>query len=238
MRIKPVISLLLLLICLAARAQQDTVVIRLIEENHLLTEAREEQKSPAFRHEFRLGVGDCFTDHLIFPDNPHRSYASVSAGAVYVESRNHRYLPHFFAGYDFTPAGKWTFGIDFDFSAFKWQDEIYSGGSDTPVTVEEQNCANFALLAHVRRNWRSDGNWKIYSAIGLGIDINTGSETDMYSRKTELGMALSITSFGVQYATGRFFVSAELGNHFAFLDSMNVYAAFSKLLSLSAGYRF
>ncbi len=242
MRIKHVIATIIALIgmgCLSARAQTDSTVLKIIEENHeIITQKYKAYKT--YAHEIRLGIGDGFFDTIAFPDTPHRPYSTAAPGITFLEEHNHKFLPHFFAEYNWTPdESRWGFGVLADFFGFKWDDVSYLGGSDDPVSTEEQNCYNIAVMGHIRYNWYRKGpNWRVYSALHLGLDINTGSETDMYGRKTEVGFAFSPTILGVQYGYGHFFAAAELGSHFAFKDALNLYSAFSKILTVSAGVRF
>ena len=236
---KFIFAVILGLSALTARAQQvDSTVAKVIAENHELIEQKT-AKSTAYRHEIRLGVGDGFFDTIAFQDTPHRPYSMYSPGLTYIEQQNHTFLPHFFAEYNWTPDNRWSFGVQLDFFGFKWKNVTYQGGSDDPVSTSKEHCENYALMGHMRYNWyRKSETWRVYSAIHLGLDLNTGSETDMYGRKTELGLAFSPTILGVQYGYKHFFVAGELGAHFAFKDQLNMYSALSKIVSISAGVRF
>ena len=241
MRFKAVIaalSALLGLACLDAFAQTDSTVLKIIAENHEIV-ARKTGVAKVYPHEFRIGAGDWFFDTVAFPDTPHRPYSMYTPRMTYVEQRNHSFLPHIFAEYNWTPDNKWSFGLMLDFFGFKWENVAYNGGSDDPVSVEPADCYNYAVMGHVRYNWyRKSETWRVYSALHLGVDINTGSEIDMYGKQTELGLAFSPTLLGVQYGYGHFFASAELGSHFAFKDALNLYSALSKIITVSAGVRF
>ncbi|MBO4465099.1 MAG: hypothetical protein J5748_00275 [Bacteroidales bacterium] len=241
MRFKPVIAVLLGLFglaCLDSSAQTDSTVAKIIAENHEII-ARKAGTFTAYQHEFRLGVGDGFFDTVAFPDTPHRPYSTAPAGATFVEQQGHSFLPHFFAEYNWTPDNKWSFGLQVDFFGFKWHNVTYQSGSDDPVSDEPADCYNYAVMGHFRYNWyRKNETWRVYSALHMGIDINTGSEIDMYGRQTELGIAFAPTLLGVQYGYKHFFVAGELGAHFALKDQLNLYSALSKLASISAGVRF
>ena len=240
MKIKTAIaSLILLLGCLHANAQTDTTVNRIIEANHRAIEAKTVQ-TPLYSHEIRLGIGDGFYDKVAFPDTPHRPYASALGDSAFEEEQNHRYLPHLFAQYTWSPSkSRFGFGAGIDFFAFDWDDVTYRGGSDNPVSSEHQNCFNIALMAGIRYRWNKQSDrWLIYSALQAGVDINTGSETDMYGKRTELGFAFAPTLLGVSYGFGNYFAAVDFGAHFAVKDAMNLYSAFSKIVSISAGYRF
>ena len=241
MNLKTVIAVLLGLsglACLDSWAQTDSTVARIIAENHEIV-ARKSGVFSAYRHEIRLGVGDGFFDTVAFPDTPHRPYSTATAGTTFIEEQNHSFLPHFFAEYNWTPENRWSFGLQVDFFGFKWNKVTYQGGSDDPVSVEPADCYNYAVMGHVRYNWfRKNETWRVYSALHLGVDINTGSEIDMYGKQTELGVAFSPTLLGVQYGYKHFFAAAELGAHFALKDPLNLYSALSKLVSISGGVRF
>ena len=241
MKLKPVIAALFALLglsCLDSAAQTDSTVLKVIAENHEII-ARKAGIIKPYQHEIRIGVGDGFFDTIAFPDTPHRPYSTATPGVNYVEEQNHSFIPHIFAEYNWTPDNKWSFGVQFDFFGFKWNNVTYTGGSDDPVSVDPANCFNYALMGHLRYNWyRKSQTWRVYSALHMGIDINTGSEIDMYGKKTEVGIAFSPTLLGVQYGYKHFFVAGELGSHFALRDALNLYSALSKIVSISAGVRF
>ena len=241
MKIRSVIASLIALLgigCLGAKAQTDSTVLKIIEENHEIIESKYTTYR-TYHHEIRLGVGDGFFDTVAFPDSPHRPYSMAPGSMSFTEQQDHSYLPHFFAEYNWIPDNKWSFGVMVDFFGFKWNNVSYVAGSDDPVSVDPQDCYNIAVMGHMRYNWyRQGATWRVYSAFHAGLDINTGSETDMYGKKTELGIAFSPTLLGVQYGYKHFFTSAEIGSHFAFRDALNLYSALSKIISISAGVRF
>lgn len=232
-------SITVLLGCLTANAQTDSTVTKIIEENHKVIESKTNSQD-FYHHEIRLGIGEGFSDRVAFPDTPHRSYAALPSDVSFLEEHNHRYLPHLFTEYNWTPKGsRWGFGALADFFAFDWDDVTYKGGSDTPDKVEHQHCINVALMGHIRYRWNKNADrWQVYSALHVGFDINTGSETDIYGRKTEVGLAFAPTVLGISRSWGHFVVALETGAHFALKDSGNVYSALSKLVTFSAGYRF
>ena len=237
-RARIIFAIILGLLSLTARAQTDSTVAKVIAENHEMI-VRKTAGPKAYQHEIRLGVGDWFFDTVAFPDTPHRLYSSASPGVTFVEEQNHRFLPHIFLEYNWTPDNRWSFGVMLDFFGFNWDKVSYNGGSDAPVSSEPQNCYNYAVMGHFRYNWyRKSETWRVYSAFHAGIDINTGSEVDMYGRKTEVGIAFAPTLLGVQYGYKHFFAAAELGAHFALKDQLNLYSALSKLVTVSAGVRF
>ena len=241
MRVKPTILAILAflgLACMSAEAQTDSTVAKIISENHEII-ARKAGIVKPYAHEIRLGVGDGFFDTVAFPDTPHRPYSTAPAGITFVEQQNHSYLPHFFLEYNWTPDNRWSFGAMVDFFGFQWDNVSYQGGSDDPVSTSHENCYNYAVMGHARFNWyRKSDKWCVYSAFHAGLDINTGTETDMYGRQTEVGIAFAPTLLGVQYGYKHFFVAGELGSHFAFKDALNLYSALSKIVSISAGVRF
>lgn len=241
MRMRQVIAVLVALLglgSLSAKAQTDSTVLKIIEENHEIIE----QKYKAFKtfpHQIRLGVGDWFFDTVAFPDTPHRPYSMAPGDMTFMEQQDHRFIPHLFIEYDWTPSKRWGFGVMLDFFGFRWNNVTYKTGSDTPIETSPEHCENWAVMGHVRYNWYTKNEkWKVYSALHAGLDVNTGSETDMYGKTTEIGFAFSPTLLGVQYGYGHFFAAAEIGSHFALKDALNLYSALSKIVTISAGVRF
>ncbi len=190
-----------------------------------------------YRHFIKIGIGDMYTDAILFPDSQRRDYTCLPSESYFLEQQEHRYCPHLFAEYSYRLSRRLEIGAQVDFSAFRWKDVTYQGGTAEPVSEQKQWCCNWAFMPELLIHWYDHGHWNCYSTVRLGVSLNTGSEVDPDGYKTQVGYALSPTFVGIRYSLGRFFISAEVGQHFALRDSFSIYSAFSKAFTLSAGVK-
>ena len=77
----------------------------------------------------------------------------------------------------------------------------------------------------------------LFSSIGLGLDINGGSEDDGMGHKTVATLAFNVGAIGVSANYGQWFASFELGCLCAFTNPNMIYMAGSRLFTLAIGYR-
>lgn len=191
-----------------------------------------------FRNEVRIGIGDNGFEKTFFGNSVHMSYVDRPESATYLEKQNHKYVPHVFAEYDYNLLPWLSLGGQIDFSGFSWDNQYYRGGSDTIVKSEEQNCYNIVIQGICRFNWLRRKHFMLYSGIGLGMDINTGTEVDPYGKKTIPGIAVSPILLGLRGGAGHWFGALEFGGINALKDPSQLLLVGARTLSLSAGYKF
>jgi hypothetical protein len=78
----------------------------------------------------------------------------------------------------------------------------------------------------------------LYSGLGAGVNVNTGSEIDYRDRKTALAPALSITVIGMSVGNERWFGAVEFGGLYSLININEVYLAGSRMFTASVGCRF
>ena len=137
--------------------------------------------------------------------------------------RDRSYLPHMYAEYDYTIWPWLSVGAQVDFSGFWWDDD---------------NCYNIAVMPHLRFNWLRRDGLSLYSALRAGVDINTGTETNVQGNTTDTGLALGSTFLGISCGRGPVFATVELAPITAMKGRSIVFLAGSRLISFSLGYRF
>jgi hypothetical protein len=74
--------------------------------------------------------------------------------------------------------------------------------------------------------------------LGIGLNINTGSEIDYKGRRTALAPAVNISLLGVRVGHGRWFGAVELGGMISLLNTNEVYMLGSRLFTASFGCCF
>lgn len=189
------------------------------------------------KHEVRIGIGENTMQRVAFRDTPHSTYSNLPSGS-FKESQGHSYIPHFFVEYNYN-IKKWlSVGAQLDLSGFSWTDCYYNAGSDIIARSEAQNCINACILPQVRFNWLRKQYFTMYSAIRAGIDINGGTETDVYGHKTVCVPAVAPAFIGINAGKGRYFGAVEISPILAFKNQHMVYLPMSRIISISGGIRF
>jgi len=191
-----------------------------------------------YRNELRIGIGGTGFERTYFPNSVHMNYTDRPATATYLEKQNHKYIPHLFIEYDYTLLPWLSLGGQVDFSGFSWDNHYYRGGSNVIIMTEPQNCYNIVIQALCRFNWLRRKHMMLYSGIGLGADINTGTEVDPYGKTTICGIAFTPVLIGISAGAGHWFGSFEVSGLNAMKDPSQILLLGGRMFSLSAGFRF
>lgn len=171
------------------------------------------------RHEWRIGYGDMLYERAAF-------YQTA-------EKFNYHYNGHFFTEYQYNFKDWLGAGMKVDFSNVNW-DSIY----------DENNhyFFNLCFIPEVRFTYMRVGIFSMYSGIGVGVLVNSGSEVDYRNRTTVAApvLDLDLVSCAVQWgkgATSNWFAAVDLGGLFSFNNKIEVFMASARVFSISIGYR-
>lgn len=189
-------------------------------------------------NEFRIGIGDCYTESLFYHNSVHKDYSDLPITKTYVEDAGYHYLPHFFIEYYRTLRPWLSVGGQLDVGGFWWKRRTYQGGTNEVVDIENHNCQNICILPAVRFNWLDKGIFSCFSTVRAGIDINTGTEKNYLGQKTAVGFAIDPTYIGFGLGGEHWGGALELGSLFSIRSGNEVFLAASKLVSLSVSYKF
>jgi len=191
-----------------------------------------------YRHEIRIGIGGTGFERTYFPNSVHMSYTDRPSTATYLEKQNHKYIPHLFAEYEYTLLPWLSLGGQVDFSGFSWDNHYYNGGANIIIKSEPQNCYNIAIQGICRFNWLRRKHIILYSGIGLGADINTGTEVDPYGKKNIVGIAATPVLIGISAGAGHWFGSFECSGINAMKNPTQIFLVGGRMFSFSAGFKF
>lgn len=186
--------------------------------------AQEKEKSKVppspYKHEIRIGWGDCIFETTTFHST--------------LTKTNYRYTGHIYGGYLYNLTNVVSVGGDLDFEKVKWnEDEGYG-------TVYGKFFTNVSIIPEVRFTYYRKGIVTMYSGVGLGMNINGGSETDYLGRKTILAPVLHLNPFGINLSwgeKGRWFAGAEIGGLYSLNNPKEIFMLYSRLLSVNVGIR-
>ncbi len=160
-------------------------------------------------HELSLGVGDQLFENLVW-QNPQFIVDNMGDDWSSVYRERYRYSQHWFFDYYYNMSERLALGVRADFSACLW-DEVLRSGSGGEIS-READCffMNISLLPKARWSWYHSPALLVYSALGIGLNINTGTEADF----GELGGLTSLKDKNTIYMLGSRIISLGVGLKF------------------------
>lgn len=187
-------------------------------------------------HEVRIGWGDMLFEMLVW----HESAYPTALPEQYMEVYNEqfRYTQHWFAEYMYNASYWYSIGCMLDFSGVLW-DEVTRNGHGQVLTREKNHWfSNISIVPTIRFSYYRSPYVSLYSSLGVGLNINTGSELDFKGRRTAMVPVVNISLLGVRVGHGRWFGAVELGGMISLLSTNEVYMLGSRLFTASFGYCF
>ena len=98
--------------------------------------------------------------------------------------------------------------------------------------------ANISVMPVLRFTYYEKHLVRLYSALGYGVNINTGTELDYKGRKTACSGVLNLTLLGVSVGNEHVFGGVEVGGMFAMANKQEIYMVDSRIFTASIGVRF
>ena len=187
-------------------------------------------------HYLRVGWGDQLFETLVWRDLGHQSDLPSDHEAKYDE--NFRYTQHWFAEYLYRLNYRYSFGLLMDYSGVVWDNVLRNGRGEELDREANKSFHNIAIVPTVRFSYCRYEYVSLYSAIGAGLNINTGTELDYKGRKTAVAPAVNITLLGVCVGKGRWYGAVEVGGMFSLNTLEEVYMLGSRIITASVGVRF
>ncbi len=186
-------------------------------------------------HEIRIGWGDMLFENLIWHNQMHPTVVAPTYTDVYKE--HYRYTQHLFVEYLYNLSYWYSIGIMVDYSGVLWDNVVRDGSGNEITRVRNQQFHNIALMPLVRCAYFHSEYVSLYSALGLGLNINTGTEIDYMGRTTALAPVVNISLLGMRVGKGRWYGSVEIGGMISLMSSNEVYMLGSRLFTASVGCR-
>ena len=187
-------------------------------------------------HEIRIGCGDAIFESIIWCEKPYPTIWPEDYTEVYAE--NYRYTQHCFVEYMYNVNYWYSVGGMVDYSGVLW-DEVTRDGKGMELQREvNQQFHNIVIMPVIRFAYLHTEYVSLYSALGLGVNVNTGTEIDYKGRKTAASVAANISLLGVRIGGKHFFGALELGGMFALANTNEIYMLGSRLFTASIGCRF
>ena len=186
-------------------------------------------------HELRIGWGDQIFETLMWRNELHPTVLPPEYQTIYDE--HFRYTQHWFFEYLYNVNYWYSFGFQVDYSGVLW-DEVIRNGQGTELSREkDQQFHNIAVIPTIRFSYLHTEYSSLYSSLGVGLNINTGTELDFKQRYTAFAPAVNVTLLGLRVGKGRFYSMFELGGLFALSSTDEIYMLCSRLFTVSLGVR-
>lgn len=189
------------------------------------------------KHEVRVGWGDQLFETLVWR-NQNPPGTLLPDGSAFVRNENYRYSQHIFAEYQYR-FNKWfSLGGMFDGSGVTWRSNLYDKSGKFIRTDGNHNFYNLVIMPTVQFTYLYHEYVSLHSGIGVGLNINGGSEQDIYGNYTVCALAVDITYFGVTVGHGHWYGSFDLGGLYSMKGQNVVFMASSKIFRAAIGARF
>lgn len=197
--------------------------------------ARTKEEVMARPHEIRVGWADQLFEQVFWRNEvPYVMAASQSR----VYKQNYRYRQHYWIEYQYSLAPWFSTGLMMDHSCVHWDNVTINGAGQELARNKDQRFYNMIMMPSMRITYMHKPHLEIYSELGLGFDLNGGTERNEKGRRLSLGYGYDLRPIGVRYNYKAAFVSADIGRTFAFRDSDHVFLAMGRIMAVSVGFTF
>lgn len=189
------------------------------------------------RNELRIGWGDQLFESLIW-HNPTSIITTMPDSYQQVYKENYSYNQHVWMEYQWRFTHWFSLGAMVDFSHVGW-DEVTRNGKGAELNrKEEQFFYNAVIMPTIRFTYFHHENVNFYSGLGIGLDINGGTETNALGNHTDVGTAINLTVFGISANYQRWFWTVDCGGLYALKNMNTIFLMSSRIVNVGMGVRF
>lgn len=189
------------------------------------------------RNELRIGWGDQLFESLIW-HNPTSIITTMPDSYQQVYKENYSYNQHVWMEYQWRFTHWFSLGAMVDFSHVGW-DEVTRNGKGAELNRKEnQFFYNAVIMPTIRFTYFHHENVNFYSGLGIGLDINGGTETNALGNHTDVGAAINLTVFGISANYQRWFWTVDCGGLYALKNMNTIFLMSSRIVNVGMGVRF
>ena len=189
------------------------------------------------RHEVRVGWGDQLFESLMW-HNPLYRVRTMPASYRQLYHEDYHHDQHIWAEYQYRHKGWFSFGGMADISFVHWDDVMRNGLGEELARDKGHYFYNLVIMPTIRFTYYHHEYVNLYSGLGVGMDINGGTERDSRGRRTVVGGAVNLTVFGISANYNRWFWTVDFGGMFALRDANTIFMAGSRIINVGLGARF
>lgn len=190
-----------------------------------------------YRHEVRIGWGDQMFERMMWHNTGYIVNTLPQSETMGYEE-NYRYTQHIFAEYSYSFYSWLSAGLLFDTASCIWDDVTRNGAGAEVSRERNRSFTNLAFIPNVRFTYFRRPYMNIYSGLGMGLAINTGTTKNIYGKNTVCGIAGNVTLLGISGNYKQWFASAELNALVSAKDQKHMFLVGSRAITLSIGMRF
>ena len=190
-----------------------------------------------WRNEIRVGWGDQLFESLMW-HNPTNITTTMPASYQQTYHENYRHHQHIWLEYQYRFKYWFSLGGMMDMSEVGWDDVTRNGAGAELSRSGGHYFYNLVFMPTIRFTYFHHEYVNLYSGIGIGMDINGGTETNAKGQRTEVGAAVNITVFGVSANYKRWFWTVDFGGMYALKNANAIYMASSRIINVGLGARF
>lgn len=188
-------------------------------------------------NELRIGWGDQLFESLMW-HNPTNITTTMPASNNYLYKENYKHYQHLWLEYQWRFNHWFGLGGMIDGSGVSWDQVTRDGTGKELKRNPNQHFFNIVIMPTVRFTYFHHENVNLYSGLGIGLDINGGTETNAYGKHTDVGAAVNVTVFGVSANYDRWFGTVEFGGLTSLKNANTIFMACSRIINVSIGARF
>ena len=189
------------------------------------------------RHEMRIGWGDQLFESLIW-HNPVYRIKTMPASYRQVYHEDYHHDQHIWVEYQYRHKGWFSFGGMTDISFVHWDDGTRNGLGEEISRDKGHYFYNLVIMPTIRFTYLHHEYVNLYSGLGVGMDINGGTETDGLGNHTVVGAAINLTVIGLSANYQRWFWTVDFGGMYALRDANTIFMLSSRMINVGFGARF
>lgn len=187
--------------------------------------------------ELRIGWGDQLFESLVW-HNPTSITTTMPESYRQTYRENYHHDQHVWMEYQWRFKHWFSLGAMVDWSDVRWDVVTRNGRGAELSRTSGHWFYNIVVMPTFRFTYLHHPNVNLYSGIGLGMDINGGSELDGWGNQTVVGAAVQFTVLGISANYERWFWFADFGGLYALKNGNTIFMASSKIISAGLGVRF
>jgi len=191
----------------------------------------------ANRNEIRVGWGDQLFETLMW-HNPTSFVTTMPVSYQQTYHEDYRYYQHLWIEYQWRFTHWFSLGGMVDGSGVSWDDVTRNGQGHEIAREGGHHFYNIIVMPTIRFTYFHHDYVNLYSGLGIGLDINGGTETNTKGKNTDFGAAVNVTVFGVSANYDRWFMTVDFGGMTAIKNSQVIFLAASRIINVSIGARF
>ena len=188
-------------------------------------------------HMLRLAWGDQQFEHLAWhassqpmnelPDTYSKKY-----------DEHFRYTQHWSLEYQYRHNRWFSYGGMVDGSGVMW-DEVTRDGLGIECSRDANHCLyNIVVMPTIYFTYLHHEYVSLHSGLGVGFNVNGGTELDGEGRSTVCAPAANLTLIGVSACYHNWFASVDLGLMASLKDGQHIYMLGSRIFSVAIGVTF